>query len=272
MNRIILSVNEKSMYAWFVPTCALMWRDVADFRVSCIFVGAVNPWLIEKSREVGVDVYTVPAEAFPCGSSTAGQLARLYSYLLPGVEPDDYLLSVDSDAWPLASAPFQPSGALLDLTYPDVCDRMAFPTIPIGYIGAKAATWREFMKLEGPRPEDAVRELFATHPMLISGQHNGWNFDEYHVTTMIKAWHGYPGQTKIVRRSGEPCVDRVDRIAWPANPTRKGKIDAHLLRPGWTDENWPRLRPLLAECLTPEHLAWVEQYKLDWTMTYGTPE
>jgi hypothetical protein len=42
-----------------------------------------------------------------------------------------------------------------------------------------------------------------------------------------------------------PARDRIDRSAWPVRLSLHGKIDAHLLRPGFTDDNWRRLLQLL---------------------------
>ncbi len=260
MRRIItLSVSENPTYAWFVPLCTLMWREVAGYEVSCIFVGPVDPWLLDRAREIGTRVHEVHGLTC-CSTPTASQIIRLFSYALPDVEPGDYLMSVDADAWPLARA-FEPSGAPLDLLYPDACDRAETPYFPIGYIGAKASAWREFMGIEAPTARGGLEDLFRTDPLLTRG-HTGWNYDETMVTRKIKAW-GLQN-VRAMRRRGDPPIDRIDRAAWPAVPDRRGKIDAHLIRPGWTPENWPRLRPLLAQCLSAESLAWADTYCAEW--------
>ena len=41
----------------------------------------------------------------------------------------------------------------------------------------------------------------------------------------------------------------------------KGKVDAHVLRPGFTEANWPKLKLLLNELLTKDQLDWVENYR-----------
>lgn len=261
MRRIItLSVSENPVYAWFVPLCTLMWREVAGFDVSCIFVGPVDAWLLERAREVGTHVH----EAAPltcCSNPTASQLIRLFSHTLPGIAPDDYLLLVDADAWPLARA-FEPSSAPLDLIYPDACDHAETPYFPMGYIGARAAAWREFMATKATTPGGALTELYATDPLLTRG-HTGWNYDETLVTRRIKAWAPFVA-ARITRRQGDPPIDRIDRAGWPVTPNVTNKIDAHLIRPGWTPENWPRLRPLLAQCLTSRSLAWADFYCAAW--------
>jgi hypothetical protein len=264
MTRIItLSVNENPVYAWFVPLCTLMWRQVAGFEVSCLFVGPLDPWIEAKCREVGTRVYACSPVIV---GGAAAQLIRLFTYLAPGIEPDDYLLSVDADAWPLARA-FEPSGAPIDLLYPACADHAETPYFPIGYIGAKAHAWCEFMGIGGASPEAGLEELYRTDPTLVAG-HTGWNYDETLVTRKIKAWGGFRG-ARITKRPGDPPLDRIDRAGWVAHPQAKGHIDAHLLRPGWTEENWPRLRPLLEQCLTGESLAWADAYRAEWLARGG---
>lgn len=268
--RVTLSTDNNPTYAWFVPLCALMWREVADFHVSCIFVGGAGEWLEARAKEVGAQVHVVmPPRA--CSPSAASQLIRLFSYLLPGTDPDDYLLNVDADAWPLANA-FAPSGADLDLIYPDACDLAETPYFPIGYIGAKARVWHEVLAdvaLDAENPVAAMESLFATDPALRAG-HGGWNYDETLVTRKIKAWCRNDKTVRITRRQGDPPIDRVDRSAWPATPIADGFMDAHLVRPGWTDENWPRLRPLLAQRLSAVHLAWADDYRAEWCHSLDT--
>ena len=53
---ITLSVSEHPTYAWFVPLCTLMWREVAGYEVSCIFVGPVHHWLRERARALGIEL------------------------------------------------------------------------------------------------------------------------------------------------------------------------------------------------------------------------
>lgn len=266
MNKtIILSVDGNPTYAWFVPLCSLMWRDVAGFDVSCIYVGPIDPWFTKCAAQTNTLVYEAPNVS--CSIQAASQLIRLFSYLLPDMGPDSYLLSVDADAWPLSSV-FDPSGAPIDLLYPTACDRAETPYFPIGYIGATTRSWREFVGIDGSSPEEGLAKFFATDPTILNG-HTGWNYDETFITRKIKAWPGFRN-ANVRKREGDPPVDRVDRANWPASPTRQGKIDAHLIRPGWTDKNWPRLRPLLAECLTSDHLAWTDRYREETCERFGS--
>lgn len=231
--------------------------------LSVIFVGNVDPYLVGKAHEVGTLIYRAHPAAH-IGHGAASQLSRLYSYALPYVQPDDYLLSVDADAWPLANA-FAPSGAPVDLLYPACADLAETPYFPIGYIGALARSWRSFMG-EAASPEAGLVAAYASDPYLSKG-HTGWNYDETLVTRRLKAWPSFR-QARLTKRYGDPPVDRIDRAAWPSHFPEDGKlagkIDAHLLRPAWTEENWPRLRPLLAARLSKASLTFADDYRATW--------
>lgn len=259
-----LSVDANPVYAWFVPLCALMWRHVAGFETSVLVVDspdrALDPRLERRMAEAGALVRRCGVP--PTGAAAASQLVRLFTCVAPGVEPDDYLVTADADAWPLASAPFQPSGAPVDLLYPDAADRAETPYFPMGYIGARASAWREFMGVTTSTPEGALADLYRSDATLLAG-HTGWNYDETLVTRRLKAWPGL-ASARVVRRRGDPPVDRVDRAAWPARPLADGAVDAHLLRPGWTDGSWPRLRPLLEARLPAAWLSWADGYRAEW--------
>ena len=43
-----------------------------------------------------------------------------------------------------------------------------------------------------------------------------------------------------------------------------GVADAHLIRPGFTNENWFRLRPILESVLNRDELMWADMYHEAW--------
>src|SRR5512146_2251396 len=129
MKRIVFSSDHNSTYAWFCPLSSLAWQHVADFTPLVLMVGPVHPWILQKTVETGAEVVRV-ANVPGVSSAAMGQFCRLFAYLLPNVHPDDYLLTVDADAWPCQHQAFQPSGMEFDAMYPNWC----MPFFPIGYL------------------------------------------------------------------------------------------------------------------------------------------
>ena len=262
MNRILFSTDHNPTYAWFAPLSSLMWQRVVGFKPVVAAVGPVDPWLLEQTAATGADVVRI-CNVKGVSSASMSQFCRLFPYLMGPVNEYDYLMLVDIDAWPMQRDIFQPTGADLDLIFPNWC----MPFFPMGYNGALLSTWRAMVGVEATCVEEAVIKVMQTHPELIkrtNSKHHDplWNFDEAYITERIRAWPGFPDRCRqYARVGGDLLNDRIDRIRWPSEPRPDGMVDAHLLRPGWTDENWPRIRPLLAALLPAADLAWADQYR-----------
>lgn len=267
--RIVFSTDQNPTYAFFAPLASKMWQRVAGFQPLILTVGPVSEYILGKTRETGADVVAVDLVE-GLGSGALAQFSRLYAYLLPTVQADDYLLTVDVDAFPLQREAFQPSGALVDLMFPN----WMHPFFSVGYIGMKAATWTEVMGQMASSISDAIAHLNATHPLIAQKRTEGitdpfFNFDEHYITERIRAWRGFPGEChQVPRVGGDLLNDRIDRIRWPRTlpdtPRLMRMVDAHLLRPGWLPENWPRLRDLMARYLSPADMAWCDEYQREW--------
>lgn len=276
--RVVLSSDANPTYAFYVPLTVLAWREIGGYLPLVLSVGPLPPLVVSKTAEIirKTDIVTVEKPDC-CGVQAATQLVRLLAYLAPGVEADDWLLMGDVDAWPLQAGVFHPdalfrqAGKEAFLMY-DASTQLdipgtATPAYPMGYIGTRASLWSTWMGVTATDLRQALEMLFLTDPMLAGG---GVNADEALITKRIKAWDGHPTRCERVPRSGFPCRGRIDRAAWPANvrltvhDTREPFIDAHLLRPGWTDENWPRVRALLELYLPPKRMPWVDQYRQEW--------
>jgi hypothetical protein len=272
VNRVVLSSDANPAYAFYVPLTALMWREVGGYHPLVLSLGPLPRIVIERTTEIirNTDIVEV-VKPDCCGMQAATQLVRLLAYLAPGVEPDDWLLMGDVDAWPLLAEPFQRPLKEAHLMY-DASTQLDIPgkttpAYPMGYIAARASLWSTWMRVTATTLREGLEMLFLTEPVLTAG---GVNADEALITSRIKAWHGHPDRCELVPRSGFPCRGRIDRAAWPANVRKyihndsAPPIDAHLLRPGWTDENWPRIRPLLELYLSPKWLAWCDDYRAEW--------
>jgi len=272
-DRVVISADGNPAFAFYLPITALMWREVGCLQPLVIMLGAIPPLVVDRTFAI-----VPPGDALMmtaprcCGLAAASQLVRLLAYLAPSVHPDDYLLIGDVDAWPLQAAAFAPPPDDLFLMYDTSTqlDRpgISTPAYPMGYIGAQARLWREFMRVDEATLGLGLERLFASDPILARSP-EGLNCDESLITARIKAWPGHPGRCRMIPRDGFPIRGRIDRAAWPADPSAAGMIDAHLVRPGYSDENWPRVRPLLAQTLSPASLAWCDDYRAEWLARMG---
>ena len=269
-NWAVLSTDHNQVYAYFTPLTALTWKHVCGFESLVYAIGPVDPWVIAKTRETGAVVERL-AQVRKVSTASEAQFCRLFGYLSPHVKPDDYLIMGDVDGWILHPEPYLPSGLDIDLFF---ANWMA-PVFPMGYVGAKASTWRQMIGVGEGCVENALCHVLKIDPVVESRKKDRpedplYNCDEAFVTSKIRAWPGYPERCRIVPRvGGDVLNDRLDRIRWPEHPRIEGKADAHLPRPGW--QYWPSLRELLEQILPADALFWADRYQSEWMARMEQP-
>jgi len=266
--RAVFSATLEGDYAFYVPLTALLWRLVGGRTPTALLVGTAAEWtarrplVLGRAREIGCEIHWVDhVEGY--ADATVAQTARLLAcqgaltsnYGVP-LSDDTTLLTADADAWPLSGEYFsrRPEPGEVLSYYGNAYHLDAEPKVPICYLDATVETWRAVV---GDRPPAEL--LTAELDPTVEGM-AAWCFDETWVGALLADRYAERAVIlEVIERHGCPPADRVDRGGWPANPTAAGMVDAHCLRPGHTDENWPRLRPLPAE-LVPGRMAWVDDY------------
>lgn len=257
-NRVVFGTSTHAMYSFFAPLTALMWQRVGARTPLPILIGTrahweqAEPLVLHALEELGAEVRFLsgPAEWEPYAPA---QLCRLYAYLLPGIDPDDDLLTTDVDAWPLQAAAYRPRDA--DVM---VCMRHGgWHLFPIGYLWAKARVWREILGSPATTIEQALEDIADS----LQRGRPPWSLDEEMITAKIKAWSGYPNRLELIERPNACEGTRLSRCCWPAQPIPlDGYIDSHHLRPGWMPETWPRLHWVFQALLPPKDMQWVDDY------------
>ena len=267
----ILSSNSNPTYSLFAPITALLWKNYIGYEPVLIYCqtadNQVSKLAYSAAKEVGCQIIDLPMFKDPSiASAHLVQIARVF--ISPFFNDDDYLLTGDIDMWPLSKEWFnkQDPTQAIHLFFSNAYNHEKYP---ICYIGTVAKIWQDIMQLDKSKTYTPV-ELVDTIETLIKaclGENpNGndlWNFDEYIFGTRLKHYSGYPGVCQMFPRLGSRhgfVSGRVDRGRWIFSGPEEGLIDAHCLRPLWTDENWARLRPLLEMVMTNEDLSYVDNY------------
>ena len=158
-------------------------------------------------------------------------------------------------------------------------------TLPTCHIAMRAQQWREIYGLAvGENLADAVeRTLTQWYERYPRDGFNTWMSDQDIMTARVCQQPWFPtgrppddglahesGEVLFVGRKGQPPLDRLDRSHlsdwnfdnenWlDASHTGRWK-DAHVFRASHTDENWQKLRPIVA-ALLPDHVQWVDEYQ-----------
>jgi hypothetical protein len=236
----------------------MAWRHVTGMvpTVLCVDDG-IDPVILHKIAEFGGE--SVPVKPVPMyGSAGIAQLSRIYAY---AQFPGDYIMTTDVDAWPLAASPFVPSGKPLDVY------KSPWPMLPIGYVGAMASTWREFMGNPGGSVDEAMGHALATETDI----GDAFNADERIITRKVLAWSGCPHMDAlqvdtrynvVVRDVRDPPKNRVWYNNWPET-LPPGMTDAHLCS-RLHHPTWEQLRQLLVYVNLPAaQLAMADNYNAE---------
>ncbi len=269
---VVLSCDDHENYSFFAPLTSFMFVE-AGFHPIVFLVGTESAWLSHPRKKLVVEV-TVATDGSGNATSTAAQVVRLYASALD-LPVHDYLLTSDVDMWPVGSWVGSQCDESKDfqIYFSNAYEgaKETYVHYPMCYVGGRVAAWREVMGIHGDLRESLAaalatcRQVTADPSFPESSYGREWNFDEWWFGKKLSEWSGYPDRCQKIPREMERFLQRrMDRSAWPAVPMFEGVADAHLLRPGFTDAHWPRIRPLLQYVLNKDDLRWTDAYHKAW--------
>lgn len=250
---VIISSNESDDYLFYVPIVIWLW-DKLGWDVVCkmpkasterinFVINQPDIKLRDESRGF-TQSYT---ELVGVESATQYQCLRLYA---ANYCDYDYLLLSDADMIPLSNY-WHPNYNAITSYGRDLTDFH----FPICYIGMPVEKWKEVMMLTGNTKEDLQRDLnifknhWGTDQDIITERLNKRN-DVVRVDRGINPETGYP-------------IGRIDRSAWDKSLKQKERIDAHLFRRGYEDENFIRIMHLIINTFNPskDEIDWLNNYR-----------
>lgn len=275
----VISSNEYSHYSFYAPLTSAVWR-ARGYVPLLLLVGDENKWLTDPRLRIIRDK-SIEAGAKPCflggysqyRGATVAQVSRLFACVFSATPlADDYLLTSDIDMWPLG--PWVGGGRdasrAFHLYYANAYADTGRVHFPICYIGAQVRYWTEVMVRNSSFAQAlalcAARPVTPENAGLVH-QVDGddipldvWTFDETYFGECLQSWSGFPDRCQMIQRDmRRPGERRLDRSAWVDLTALDGYADAHLLRPGYSAANWPRVRRLF-QMLVPGRAAWAEDY------------
>lgn len=269
----VIASNQSHSYDLFAPLTTAMWAKVVGFKTLCFLTDTAKEWdnpvghVVKKAlEEAGAVVHHIGViQGYQ--NAQAAQSSRQHAAALD-LAGDDILITADVDMMSMDREWFrQHDPARWDFTlyYSNAYGEKYPPFHCTPYVAATVSKWREVMQLE-VRGEIGT-QLQANFDRTLGRYHDswlGWWHDELYYNSKLKAWNGYPDRCQMIPRQGQPPHDRIDRCAWPSSfDWSKKWVDTHLIRPGATPENWPRIRPIL-EHFIPEKMEWVDSYVRDY--------
>lgn len=264
MNKyVVISSNENTNYSFFLPIVAWMWKKFGWDVISLIYdeKHANERYLnyksnLDVSKEVSFsECYLQKIEGVR--GETITQCSRLYVADEVGIEDNDYLMTSDIDMLPLSDY-WNINGIEDKITSwgRDLTDYH----YPICYIGMKAKEWKRVMNLKDGIEEDMKRDL-DLHPKSKSDKwEEWWQVDQDIITEKLLKEDINRIDRGVATNSHYP-KGRIDRGCWEKSLEQYERIDAHLLRPGWNEENFRKILNLILSVFPNENLKWMMDYR-----------
>ncbi len=274
----VLSSDKNALYSFFAPLTCAVWR-ARGYTPLLLLLGGEGAWVCDRFlRVVYEHCIAAGAKIVFLGDhpghrpATVAQVSRLFAFLHAFL--DDYLITSDIDMWPVGE---WVGGAIddtkaLQLYYANAHDDEGRVHYPMCYLGGTAATWRKIMLGGSVLTLDGALELAAARPPSEKNKNvvhrvgnddiplDLWNFDETYFGECLSRWEGYPSRCQMIARDMERLGEkRIDRSAWEDVRSLAEYADAHLPRPGFTANQWPRVRRLFSMIL-PDQARWAGRY------------
>jgi len=265
MMKAILSCTADDLYSFNLPFAVYSWHKLG---IDCIILCPVPPF--EKtdgeilrfgfargwSQRVAPNTKEWTFSAPPAKHATYTQCARLYAAATDHVDPADILITADADMCVFNEDfwdQFDNNGWVNVIG----ADLVPEGQVPMCYISAPAVGWENFMKIRGRTLQECLDDLLS-HLEAEHFRGNYWAKDQetayQHLSAMtdliIEYNRAKPG-TQFAKR-------RADRDGWVVTPDI---IDAHLPRPGYTEENFNRIFSLFETMYPHDDHAWMRRYR-----------
>jgi hypothetical protein len=247
-------------------------------------------------------------EQLPLNNVAMSQVARAYiaglcsanGPLANAMTTDAYLITTDVDILPIATRSYwlpDKPGAVGKITNAQCCSRptllnVTFQEFPMSTVAFRWSTWRRIMGYYGcicnTSDVDCTRHDFPAHinsdlkhvmryGIVTSGLHQ-WGMDQWLMSYNLQRHGKVLKATQLIpRHTGS---DRMDRGRNWLDVTSEGAlatfIDAHIIRPSHTPENWAKMQSFLHTTLgitSDEHdkalWAQVRQYASEYQAALG---
>lgn len=181
------------------------------------------------------------------------QCSRIYGAAINNIDEGEYLVTGDVDMLIFEMPPKVQDRILVwgsDLTPPN--------QYPICYLVGTVAKWREVMGINSRTYQECLDNLLG-HIDCQDMRGNYWAKDQEEAYNRISQHDPY--LIKRARQGTQFASRRIDRddSFWEERIS-PDIVDAHLWRPGYTDENFPKILHLLTSMYPMENFDWLISY------------
>ncbi len=254
--KVILSSTNNPLYDFFIPLAIYSWNKIGVDAI-CFVPEKVDERMVLAMHQRHAE--WVPLAIAPDREVTYFQCARLFG--AAQVVPDDeYLITSDIDMGVFGNI-FKPSFKEGFVVYGS--DLVPDGQYPICYIMAQAKHWIKAFHIRGPngfQKKDCIDllEHLLGYIQCDNMRGNYWAKDQEEAFKRITG-SGIP--TMLFNRSNgknQFATQRMDRDGWELNT---GIVDAHFPRPGYTPENFGKIKDLFHAMYPDDDLTWMVEYR-----------
>lgn len=262
--KAIVSITNDPQYSFFLPIISWCWNRIG-VDVICFVPAKPNESTWFAMSEINKDGsnknlsygYKCP----PHKEATYAQCSRLYAaglYLPEG----EMLVTSDVDMAVFKTPPYIDNG-MAGFTVLGQ-DLVPSDQVPICYLSATVSEWRKVFDMYGRSYQECLDDLLGG----IDADHfrgNYWAKDQEEANNKIANSAGWVHYEPRARPGTQFAKNRVDRddINWRSY-CGPDLIDAHLWRPGYTDENFAKILELLQAQYPEDSFDWLVKYKNDY--------
>jgi len=264
---VVLSCTPNSVYDFFLPIAARVWRDRIGYEPIVVLVGT-HEWSSGHAKAVYDAIsgrerieFFEPIPGLPDSAVSMGLRQNVSALAL---DPDDVLLVGDVDLFPVDRDfyhRYDPSKNPIGVYYAETYGDLYWPAYGVSM---PVRHWREVMGVVAGDFRGSVQRMFTMENLIRVGFKDAsgvwdtrfWTFDERYASFKIKSsrFAGDVATFPSVVGSKRPW-----RAKLPSQPIVSEYVDFHCSRPGWNGVNWPDIRHMLAQMI-PDDIGWVDSY------------
>jgi hypothetical protein len=268
--KAIVSTNYDPKYIFFMPIVAWAWQKIGVevrfmmpfFDIHDKVVRLIMDTLRANKSNGSVHCFRPPTENHEV---TYTQVSRLFAAADTSIPDDEILITSDIDMAVFQIPPHDPNGAF-SIFGADLVPQNQYPMC---YLSATAKAWRETFVM-GRTLQDCLDDELS-HENCENMRGNLWARDQERSFSYIK-----PTSPILYNRAYEGtqfATKRVDRDNghWYEDLINNGKdiVDAHLWRPGYTEENTEKIIRLLTIMYAEDSFEWVRKYSAEFRKIIG---
>lgn len=192
--------------------------------------------------------------------ATYAQCARLYAATAP-LPDNEILITGDVDMAVFNQDYFnQAENPMVNIFGVDLVPRGQYP---ICYISMPVQVWRVVMGIGERDTLQTCLDKLLGHIDCENFRGNYWAKDQETAFDRIANSGAHMYLHYRAKPGTQFATCRADRDGWPEE-TPAGLIDAHLPRPGYTDENFQKILKLFNDVYPDENLQWMIEYRQEY--------